>query len=191
MIIRVEKNKSNPYVIKSKVCDNDKSLSFKAKGIHSFLMGLPDDWEINISHLSTVSSDGKTAVREGINELIAAGYIKRSRERLDGGKFGRTQYTVYEHPQMFLRKSPKQANLPKSGFPHTDKPHMGNPDADNRTLLYNESTKKGKEVKNDFNNASSSFFSKKSKKTQSLGDAIGEIIPEITKIGKKHGATEK
>lgn len=190
MIVRVKKDKNNPYVIKSKICDNDKSLSFKAKGIHSFAMGLPDDWEFNISHLSTVSTDGKESVRQGMNELILAGYVKRSRERLDGGKFGKMVYTIFEHPQMFLRKPQKQTILPKSDFPDTDKPDTGKPDTDNRTLLYNDNTKKGNILNNDNTKSFSSFFSKKSNKSERLSEVIGDILPHVTGIGK-NGKTKK
>ena len=54
-IIRVIKDKSNPYVMLNKTCLRDEKLSWKAKGLHSYLLSLPDDWQIYIEDLNNIS----------------------------------------------------------------------------------------------------------------------------------------
>ena len=76
-IVRVIKDKSNPYVLLNKTCLSDDRLSWKAKGLHSYLLSLPDDWKIYTEDLKNRSKDGKDAIRSAINELIDLGYIKQ------------------------------------------------------------------------------------------------------------------
>ena len=38
--------KENPFIMLDKTCINDNRLSWKAKGLHTYIMGLPDDWKI-------------------------------------------------------------------------------------------------------------------------------------------------
>src|SRR5690554_7837272 len=82
---RVRKNKNNPYVIMHKEFLSNENLSFKAKGILSYLLSKPDDWKVYEDDLVNQSKDGKTAVRSGLKELQEQGYIvRRSEERRVG-----------------------------------------------------------------------------------------------------------
>lgn len=96
-IVKTHK-KENPFVIVDKTSSNDNRLSFKAKGIHMYLIGKPDDWEIYINHLAKVSTDGKDSVITGLNELFNYGYAYKEQQRGEGGKFAGWDYHIYEIP---------------------------------------------------------------------------------------------
>jgi len=98
---------------------DDPSLSFKAKGILAFLLSKPDHWEVYVSYLAKQATDGLTAVRSGIKELVDHGYMTFERHHDSNGKFSEGCYTVFERP--------------RSGFPHVVKPNE-----DNRTLVSND-----------------------------------------------------
>ncbi len=99
-IVRVIKDKSNPYVMLNKTCLNDDRVSWKAKGLHTYLLSLPDDWQIYVKDLKNRSKDGRDSTATAMNELIELGYVKRNPRKDDGsGKFtGGFDYEVYEIP---------------------------------------------------------------------------------------------
>ena len=76
----------------------DSELSFKAKGIMTYLLSRPDDWEIYTSEIENHAQDKRDSVASGIKELVEKGYIERKQKR-SGGKFGGYDYSVYEKPK--------------------------------------------------------------------------------------------
>lgn len=91
---------------------HSKTLSFKAKGILSYLLSLPADWELHVSQLATIASDGRDSVYNGILELVEAKYIWR-RPR-SGTEPGGWEYFVYDAPK---------ADCPFTENPFTENPH--------------------------------------------------------------------
>lgn len=96
----------------------DARLSWKAKALWAWLVSRPDGWVVRQSHLASQSTDGVAAVRSGLDELEAFGYIQRRQVRSDDGTFLHTEYIVSDGGQ------------PKCDFTISDKPP-----ADNRTLV--------------------------------------------------------
>lgn len=96
-IIRVDKTAGN-YFIASKYYVEDENISWKAKGIMSYLFSKPDDWQIYQTQLEKVSKDGKASVRSTINELINNGYMTRQSRRKTNGDFDGYDYTLHEYP---------------------------------------------------------------------------------------------
>ncbi|OCZ50854.1 hypothetical protein [Dehalobacter sp. TeCB1] len=68
-IIRVKKDKDNPYVMLNKGFLNNPKISWKSKGLLAYLLSKPDNWIISISHLIKESEDGEKSIRSGLNEL--------------------------------------------------------------------------------------------------------------------------
>ena len=97
-IFRVEKNAENPYVMIDKNVFEDTSLSFKAKGILGYLLSRPNDWTLIITDIQKRSTDGKDSVKNGIDELIERGYIVKTEQPRQAGKFATCDYVVYEKP---------------------------------------------------------------------------------------------
>ena len=96
-IIRIDKTAGN-YFIASKYYVEDENISWKAKGIMSYLFSKPDDWQIYQTQLEKVSKDGKASVRSTINELIDNGYMTRQSRRKSNGDFDGYDYTLHEYP---------------------------------------------------------------------------------------------
>lgn len=89
---------------------NDR-LSWKGKGLHCYLMQLPDDWQINIADLQNRSSDGRDSTSSGLRELISAGYVVRERVVDDKTKqFIGYDYQVYERPEYAIAVNGKPVN---------------------------------------------------------------------------------
>ena len=112
------KRKSNFYIM-SHIARNDSSISFKAFGLLSYLMGLPEDWEIHVSHLVKVKKEGREAVYAAIKELINAGYMKRIDVRDEDNKFVRVDYLVSDE-KIFTSQpeelaDEKDYDIPESG----------------------------------------------------------------------------
>lgn len=112
MIMRTEKNKN--YTVMGNYHLRDKELSLKAKGLLSIMLSLPDGWNFSISGLSTLSSDGESAVRTTLKELKSNGYLKRNKVRCNG-KITDWEYIVYEQ---------KTANNSVDAKPVVENPHV-------------------------------------------------------------------
>ncbi|WP_161938335.1 DnaD domain protein [Clostridium tepidiprofundi] len=140
-VYRVHKDKNNPYVMLNKYGIYDNRLSYKAKGILSYCLSRPDDWQFYEEEIAEHSTDGIASVRTGLKELMNAGYITRERLRDENGKFKGYEYVIYE--------------LPKCDFPKTDNPKTGKPKTENRILLNNELTNKRNKLNNEYSSSCS------------------------------------
>lgn len=138
-IIRVCKNKENPYVMLNKGFLRDPALSAKAKGILAYMLSLPDDWQIYVDELANHFKDGRDSIRSGVKELRAAGYITRSEKRLRDkqGKLKAFEYCVYETPAY-----DGKSNLGKSyvGNSYVGKSNATNKDYTNNDYTNNDRT---------------------------------------------------
>jgi hypothetical protein len=120
-IIRTAKSRENPYVMLARALLHDKRLSFKGKGLLSYLLSLPDNWSINVAHLTKVGTDGRDSIQSGIKELVEAGYLVRTELPRDAGRFGGYDYMVHEQPidvfpaQEALNQQPVEQNH-RDGF---------------------------------------------------------------------------
>lgn len=101
-IIRKAKNKDNPYVMIAKTAVQDDGLSWKATGLLSYILSLPDDWQIYLTELTKHKRDGKQSTRSALKELIDRGYIAKCVKRDSKGKFLRFEYTVHEVPNLSI-----------------------------------------------------------------------------------------
>jgi len=91
--------KENNFVQIDKRILNDRELSWQAKGLHAYLMSLPENWVVNVSDLKNRSTNGRDSTGAIINELIAAGYITRQLLQSESGKFEGYDYTIFEEKQ--------------------------------------------------------------------------------------------
>ncbi|CAI4198579.1 hypothetical protein OG330_31025 (plasmid) [Streptomyces albidoflavus] len=86
----------------------DSRMSYKAKGIFGLISTHRDGFGLSIESLTSFSTDGASAVRTGLNELEAFGYLQRDQQRLDGptkespkakkGSFGSVEYFITDMP---------------------------------------------------------------------------------------------
>lgn len=175
--IRRVKRRSNFTTVNNDYLQ-DKKLSWKAKGLITYVMSLPSDWTLNLSDLKNRSKDGRDATAAGIRELIQHGYCQRSKLRDNGGLFGGFCYEVSDikefDPEQPQTENPSMVE-PQTENPQTGNPKTVNPETENPTLINTNSTKDlikpntiGKKSEKDF---SAQLFpdeqteSKKDKKT--------------------------
>ena len=119
-IFRVEKNADNPFVMIDRRPIENPSLSWRAKGILTYLISRPDNWIVRLGDLVKRSPDGVYAVRAALKELTKAGHLSRKEER-ENGKF--KQYVLLVH-EVSISSTP--TNLPHAMEPLTVLPHAVN-----------------------------------------------------------------
>lgn len=133
-IIRVSKDKDNPYVMVNKCYLENNKLSLKAKGLLTYLLSKPDDWKVYLQQLKNSSTDSRDSINSAMKELINKKYITRIRKPKEKGKFKGHDYTVYEKPTR-LKGLKKPETVNRSGSSDAGKPYT-----ENRPLLINDST---------------------------------------------------
>ncbi len=116
MVIRVERNDN--YTVMANYHLRDKNLSCKAKGLMSFMLSLPEDWDYSVNGLVSCLMEGKDAVRNMLKELEEKGYLVRSQTRNSKGGFADVEYVLHEMPM---------SENPTTGNPITAKPISENP----------------------------------------------------------------
>lgn len=122
-IFRVEKDKNYTTINNTSV--QDKRLSWKAKGIHLFMLTRPDDWIFYNEELQQWAKDGRDSFLSGLKELQQHGYVKKIRERNEDGTFDYIT-VIYEVPQ---------PDYPSTGKPLTEEPLTDYPLTENPQLL--------------------------------------------------------
>ncbi len=124
----IRKRRKDNFTILNNTCIKDSAISWKAKGVHTYLMSLPSDWKIFIREIVKHAADGKAALYSAIKELERYGYIRKLQSRNEKGYYSSTVYYVFEEPNSDKLE-------PDSDFPHTDNRNADNRDADYRPLL--------------------------------------------------------
>jgi hypothetical protein len=76
----------------------DAQLSFKAKGIFGYVSTHTNGWQVTIADLVRLGPDGREAVRTGLKELEAHGYLIRERLRRPDGTLGEIVYCITDRP---------------------------------------------------------------------------------------------
>lgn len=94
-ILRVKKNKNNPYVILHKSFLEDPKISLKLKGFLAYCLSKPDNWKFHIRQMASILKEGKDAIYAIINEGIEYGYIEREAQ-IKNGKFQPSNYIIHE-----------------------------------------------------------------------------------------------
>lgn len=83
----------------------DVGLSWKAKGLLSYLLSLPENEKITTKKLTYASQEGRCSTMTAINELVAAGYVRRINV-VRGGKMSFGDLVVFDDPV-------RSANMPE------------------------------------------------------------------------------
>lgn len=100
-VFKIEKQKN--YTVMSNYHLQEKNLSYKAKGLLSFMLSLPEDWDYSLNGLVAVSKESKKAIRNIINELIENGYVVREQGRGEKGYY-KYDYIIREIPEKEIDK---------------------------------------------------------------------------------------
>lgn len=122
-VLRVRKDRNYKTIHLKAVADDD-HLSWKAKGLHTYLVSRPDGWKFRHADLVNRASDGKYSVTSGIEELEACGYLRIEHVR-ENGRFAGTVWTVSEVPMTSDEADGgphpgNQDTVPRPDFPDAD-----------------------------------------------------------------------
>lgn len=111
------------FTVLSNVVVNDDRLSFRARGVLTWLLSKPIDWRTRSDVIAAQSpKEGRDAIRSALNELVELGYLVREKVQNEHGRWSTIQ-TVYEQP----------CAQPKPGKPTSGEPDIGQPGTVERT----------------------------------------------------------
>ena len=144
-VFRVERTQN--YTVMSNYHLRDKTISFKAKGLLSLMLSLPEDWDYTLAGLTRISLEGKDAIRAAVVELEKAGYVQRHQTTDKAGKFGSNEYIIREYPASHEPppEGPSSAS-PLSGNPMTEEPSTVSTQTEKTTQLNKDSRKKENKI---------------------------------------------
>ena len=100
-VFKIEKQKN--YTVMSNHHLQDKNLSYKAKGLLSFMLSLPEDWDYSLKGLVSVSKENIKAIRTILNELKETGYLEIIQTRGENGYY-KYEYVIREIPEKEIDK---------------------------------------------------------------------------------------
>ena len=120
-VFKIEKTKD--FTVMSNYHLRDKNLSYKAKGLLSFMLSLPEDWDYSLKGLCSISKENTDAIRSTLKELQQNHYLEIEKVRGDKGHF-EYNYLIYEKPHYFniLYLYFRYLLKPKYFFPHLKLP---------------------------------------------------------------------
>lgn len=109
-------------MIVDKIATEDARLSWKARGILSYMLSKPDNFVFYLDKMAEDAPDGIDSLRAGIKELQEFGYVIRYPVK-EKGKIVSWVMDVYEKPH--------------GTFPYVEKPQVENPMLKNKDLKEN------------------------------------------------------
>ena len=111
---------------------SDPDISLKAKAVLSIMLSLPDNWDFSIEGIASRCKESKDCIAKAINELIDAGYVKRTKTRGDDGRITKWDYEVFEKPYT-ISEHKEHSKKPCKG-----KSYQENPDKDTYNIIINK-----------------------------------------------------
>lgn len=181
-VYRVEK--TDNFTMLSNYLFKDYALSWKAKGMLSNMLSLPEDWDYSAKGLSKLTSDGIESTRSGLKELEEHGYLAR-RPIKKNGKIVDWEYDIFEVPRGEEAEEEKpEEEKPEVEKPDEGKPDMGKPDTENQTQLStNSSIPKGSRTKGSRTNVLNA--SKEAEVYYPLDDELNSVLLEYIEHRKR------
>ena len=139
-VFRVERTQN--YTVMSNYHLRDKTISFKAKGLLSMMLSLPENWDYTLAGLARISLEGKDAIRAAVVELEKAGYVQRRQTTNKAGKFGANEYIIREYPASHEPPPEKPSSAqPLPENPTTENPSTGSTQTGNPTQINKDPVK--------------------------------------------------
>lgn len=117
VVLRVARDKKYK-TIKTDVLEDEDRVSWRAAGIHSYLISRPDGWQFNRADLVNRHTEGREAVKTALGELREAGYLRMRRRRRSDGTFGRYEWIVSEVPLTASQWAEVEGDSPQLELAH-------------------------------------------------------------------------
>lgn len=99
-VFKVEKTKN--FTIMSNHHLQNKNLSLKVKGLLSYMLSLPNDWDYSLAGLVANSKESKTSIRNTLNELKENHYLSITKLYPNQTESKKIEYiyNIYEEPHL-------------------------------------------------------------------------------------------
>ena len=134
--IQIERSRhAQQFVIVGNAEARDGRLSFRARGLHHYLLSLPSGWRTTTTQLAEDNPEGRDAIRTALNELVKLRYVTREKRQDARGRWS-TVMTVHDKPQPetdFQASVPPARTSAEDGFPVVGDPGVGKPGAIQKT----------------------------------------------------------
>lgn len=93
------KNKTpGSFVMIGKDILKNTDLKLVDRGMLATLLSLPDKWDFSVVGLAKILPEGKSAIQASLSRLEHSGYLTRTQERGEHGKYGDTFLEVHQVP---------------------------------------------------------------------------------------------
>lgn len=139
-VFRIEKNKN--YTVMSNYHLRDRNLSYKAKGMLSYMLSLPDDWDYSMDGLCAISKESRDGIRSIIRELEEYHYVKIEKVRGAKGYFS-YNYFIYEIPHFEEHKHDENN-------PDMENPYLDSPSVESTTQINTNKINTNKKIDKEF-----------------------------------------
>ena len=138
-------NKTSNYTVMSNHHLQDKNLSLKAKGLLSWMLSLPEDWDYSVNGIVACHKEGEDAIKSALSELKTYGYLIVSKLKPesyidDNGdkviirKQIEYEYNVYEQPMYFQDTENQATGFQSLDFQDTENPTQINTKEQNTNI---------------------------------------------------------
>ena len=88
-----------PFTMVPNAILEDTRLSWRAKGLWSYLAGRPPGWRTNADLMAMAGTDGRDANREALKELERTGWLTRRTLRSPSGQNAGVEYILHPSPE--------------------------------------------------------------------------------------------
>ena len=144
MAILKNKTQGNYTIVSNGILKNQ-SLSLKDRGLIITLLSLPDNWAFTINGLSKIIPDGKDSIKNSLKHLEELGYVSKTQNRGEFGKYGNIVIEVHETPILPIVENPL-TEKPSTENPLTEKPLTGKPVPENLSQYNNNKYNTNKSI---------------------------------------------
>lgn len=183
-----------PYTMIPNDLLGDTSISWKAKGVISYLLGKPRTWKARTKDIENHGNGGETEIRSALLELRMAGYARLERHT-QRGRVLKFVYRVANIKKYTMDQGKRVDIVHDVGRPHLEKPDVENPqmdeaDEDAAHLENRDSTKK-EGTKKDLNKNKKIEKSSSSKKGRASGDGAAPADSTPSAVSGPRSSAEK
>jgi hypothetical protein len=119
-LITLKIHKTKKFSIIALKAVEDKNLTWKSKGLHTYLISRPRGWKIHYKELLRRSRDGKASLLSAIKNLTGEGYLRITKLKDSQGRWKGAVWEIFENKQPYPEKR------------DTEKPYTGNRDINNK-----------------------------------------------------------
>jgi len=149
-------NKTDNYTVMSNYHLRDRNLSLKAKGLLSWMLSLPEDWDYSITGIVSCHKEGEDAIKSALSELKNNGYLivlklkPESYIDSDGNKIIvrkqiEYEYNIYEQPTTIQDIENQDTGFQSLDFQDVGFQAVGFQDTENQTQINTNITNTKKE----------------------------------------------